>query len=67
MTLIPKKEQLLKEISDFQKKVKGLTPDKLDLEYYDWEGNYARESQKIPGGIYADWHTWLILAGRGWG
>ena len=31
--------------------------------HYDWEAK-ARDNQRIPEG---DWHTWLILAGRGFG
>ncbi len=31
---------------------------------YDWDGWWARPSQRLPEG---DWVTWLILAGRGFG
>ncbi len=31
---------------------------------FDWESNFARESQRYPDGL---WSTWVINAGRGYG
>lgn len=41
-----------------------LTDEEVLALNYDWEGTWARDSQKIPDG---DWTTCLVLAGRGFG
>lgn len=44
--------------------VEKLTDDEVWSLYYDWEGTWARPSQRIPGG---DWLACLVMAGRGFG
>ena len=44
--------------------VDRLTDAEVVALYYDWEGTWARSSQRVPGG---EWLAWLILAGRGFG
>ncbi len=39
----------------------SLTPTALEILTYDWEF-WARPEQRVP---LSDWHTWVILAGRG--
>ena len=50
------KDQLRRLLDD-------LTPDERAVLNYRWEF-WARENEKLPP---ADWHGWLIIAGRGWG
>ena len=46
-----------------QAAIEGLSEEEASKLLYDWS-LWARKSQLPPDG---DWHTWLILAGRGWG
>lgn len=43
-----------------------LTPEEMESYFRDWRV-WAREGQIPPDESEADWDTWLVLAGRGWG
>jgi phage terminase large subunit-like protein len=54
----------LESVADF---CADLSPPELSLllhDLYDWEGEFARETQLVPPG---SWSTWVINAGRGFG
>ena len=49
--------------AQIQAAIEGLSDEEASKLLYDWS-LWARKSQLPPEG---SWHTWLILAGRGWG
>ena len=49
--------------SERKEAIQALTPNQAEAFLYDWP-SHARPEQLPPPG---DWHTWLILAGRGFG